>query len=532
MNQVEVKRRQIQYFSYALACINLWVFGKNIGNNGLGYLAAAVLVYSLFWVLTGKNLPDRMGRILRGRNARGQYRNASRMRKNMMLFQVVEGILATVLCMTLGWLLLEKVFRVPYGSMILWILSPALFFRCIQSVLLGCFQSEGSELPTAVSSVLRQVFFLGLGLLFLGIFKTYGAKVSLLLKREDFTSMYGCMGIALGMLISEVLVLLFVLVIYRGSMSGRREAENDRREADSFFLQLRALFLSMGGDILRDLLLLLPLWIGLLLFQKNSEDIYASVSVYGIFLGRYFVTMLLPAVIFCAGILPGTARIGSHLRKKEERYAKTGFQAGIQGAMVHGLFFTALMAVLAAPLGQTVDAASGTVSGELFTMGSSFFLWSLLLFYFSEILENRGEKHLLLAGYGILDIVSIIALVVLMNTETSAKALVLSLVLGSAAGAVTLGILACLRMKIWPDLLRAFAIPAGSCCVCGLLAFGLEKVFLPHLGAVVTLLLELVITGLVYWFLLLLLRCFREQDFAYISGGKFLRTFGKMFRLL
>ena len=96
MNQVEVKRRQIQSFSYVLACINIWVFGKSIGDNGLGYLAAAVLVFALFWVLTGKNLPDRMGRMLRGRNARGQYRNVSRMRKNMMLLQIAEGLLGTV----------------------------------------------------------------------------------------------------------------------------------------------------------------------------------------------------------------------------------------------------------------------------------------------------------------------------------------------------------------------------------------------------------------------------------------------------
>ena len=46
MNQVEVKRRQIQSFSYVLACINIWVFGKSIGDNGLGYLAAAVLVFA------------------------------------------------------------------------------------------------------------------------------------------------------------------------------------------------------------------------------------------------------------------------------------------------------------------------------------------------------------------------------------------------------------------------------------------------------------------------------------------------------
>ena len=219
----------------------------------------------LFWYLpcSGKNLPDRMGRMLRGRNARGQYRNVSRMRKNMMLFQIAEGLLGTVLCMSLGWILLEKVFLVPYGSMILWILSPALFLRCIQSVFLGYFQSEGSEMPSAVSSVLRQVFFLGLGLVFLGIFRNYGEKVSLLLKRTDFTSMYGAMGIAVGMLLSEVLVLLFVFVIYRGSMAGRREVESGMKGTDSFSSQLRTLLIPMGGDILRDMFLLLPLWIGL-----------------------------------------------------------------------------------------------------------------------------------------------------------------------------------------------------------------------------------------------------------------------------
>lgn len=532
MNQVEVKRRQIQYFSYILACINIWIFGKSVGNNGLGYLAAALLVYALFWVLTGKNLPDRMGRMLRGRNAKGQYRNVSRMRRNIMLFQIGAGILGTFLCMTLGWLLLEKVFQVPYGSMILWILSPALLLRCIQSVFLGYFQSEGSEMPSAVSGVLRQVFFLGLGLLFLGIFKTYGEKVSLLLKREDFTSMYGCMGIALGMLITEVLVLLFVFVIYRGSMSRRRETESGMKGTDSFSAQLRTLLLNMGGDMLKDLLLLLPFWIGLLLFQKRSADIYASVAAYGIFSGRYFMTILLPAAIFCAGILPGVARIGSHIRKKEERYAKTAFQAGMQGALVHGLFFTALIAVLATPLGQAVDTAAGTALGAQFTVGSSLLLWLLLLFYFSETLEIRGEKYLVYAGYGILDIVSILSLLVLLNTGNTTTALPLSLVLGTAAGAVTLGVLTCLRMKAWPDLLRALAIPAGSCCGCGLLAFGLEKIMLPHLGAVVTVLLELVITGLVYWFLLLLLRCFRGQDFVYLPGGKLLRAFGKRFRLL
>lgn len=532
MNQVEVKRRQIQSFSYVLACINIWVFGKRIGDNGLGYLAAAVLVYALFWVLTGKNMADRMGRMLRGKNAKGQYRNVSKLRKNMMAFQVVEGILGTILCMSLGWVLLEKVFLVPYGSMILWILSPALFLRCIQSVFLGYFQSEGSELPSAISSVLRQVFSLGLGLLFLGIFGSYGEKVSLLLKRTDFTSMYGAMGIALGMLLAEVLVLLFAFVIYRGSMAGRRDAESGRKGTDPFFSQLRTLMIPVSGDMLRDLLLLLPLWMGLLFFQKRATDIYASISAYGVFSGRYLTMILLLAAIIGAGSLSGIARIGSHIRKKEERYAKTAFQAGIQGAVVHGFFFTALMAVLATPLSQALDlSAAATLTGA-FTTGSSLVLWLLLLFYFSELLEMRGEKHLLFIGYGIMDIVSIVALVIFLNAGNTITALPLSLVLGAAVGSLVLGVLTCLRMKAWPDLLRTLAIPAGSCCACGLLAFGLEKLCLPHLGAVVTVLLELVITGVLYWFFLLLLRSFRGQDLTYVPGGKGFRALGKALRLL
>ncbi|MFQ8980685.1 MAG: hypothetical protein ACLR6I_09200 [Waltera sp.] len=204
--------------------------------------------------------------------------------------------------------------------------------------------------------------------------------------------MYGAMGIAVGMLLSEVLVLLFVFVIYRGSMAGRREAESGMKGTDSFSSQLRTLLIPMGGDILRDMFLLLPLWIGLLFFQKRSADIYASVSAYGIFVGRYLITILMPVAILSAGILPGVARTGSHIRKKEERYARTAFQAGVQGTVVHGFFFTAWIAVLATPLSQALDKSAEMALTGLFTTGSSLILWLLLLFYFSEILELRGKS--------------------------------------------------------------------------------------------------------------------------------------------
>lgn len=244
------------------------------------------------------------------------------MRRNMMIFQIAAGLVGAVLCAALGYFVLEKAFRIPYGSMILWILCPALILRCMQSVLLGIFQSEGSEMPSAVSAILRQVFYFGLGLLFLGIFRTYGEKVSLLLKKDDFTAMYGAMGVALGIVISEVLVLIFVFVIYQGSASGRRESEIGMKGTDTFFSQVRVLLFSMGGDIIGDLLLYLPLWTGLVLFEKNAADIYAAADSYGVFIGRYLDTMLLVVVLLCMGILPGVAKAGAHIRKKKNAMPK------------------------------------------------------------------------------------------------------------------------------------------------------------------------------------------------------------------
>lgn len=53
------KKKTDTVFSYCLAGINVWVFGKKLGNNGLAYLAAAFLVFCFFGYL-----PVKMSRIV------------------------------------------------------------------------------------------------------------------------------------------------------------------------------------------------------------------------------------------------------------------------------------------------------------------------------------------------------------------------------------------------------------------------------------------------------------------------------------
>lgn len=127
---------------------------------------------------------------------------------------------------------------------------------------------------------------------------------------------------------------------------------------------------------------------------------------------------------------------------------------------------------------------------------------------------------------------SIVILLILLNTGNTTTALSLSLVLGTAAGGIVLGH-TCLPSN--EDLAGSVADTGNSrrklLCL-RIAGFWAGEDLPAHLGAMVTVLLELVITGAVYWFLLLMLRSFRGQDLNYVPGGKVLRAFGKTLRLL
>ena len=160
MNRAEIKRRQIQLITFVLGLVNLWIFGKKISDAGVAYLVAALFSLSFVWALTAWPVSDVLGRILRSRSAKGQYKNAEKMRKCIMIFQGILGAVFSVILFACAGFLADKVWHLPYCKSLIMVLAPVLLFRTVNAVLLGIFQGEGNELPTALSGLLRQVFIL------------------------------------------------------------------------------------------------------------------------------------------------------------------------------------------------------------------------------------------------------------------------------------------------------------------------------------------------------------------------------------
>lgn len=530
MNQVEVKRRQIEIFSDIIGLINICIWGKTLGNNGIAYLVIAWEGFAILNTLTAGSLSDTLGRMLRARNTKGQYKNTINIRKKVFMLEGGIGIVCSILFALCAGLIAEKIFKVPYSSFIMTLLAPVLLLRIISSMLIGFFQGEGTELPAAAAALLRQILLLGFGLLFVNILGNYGAKVSSLLGDEAYTAMYGGAGIAVAEILTEVLIVLFLGLITFGSRRSRLKKESEgMKQTDSFVSIVQILYGSMGIMMLISLFEQLPVWLGTIFYRKSAEDIGSFAQNYGLFAGNYFVICGIPTLLVFIVLLPPAVKTAGAFRKEDYRSAKMMFQSGLHIGMVHALFAAIYVGIMAGQLSGSFCETGADLAADMLRYGSAMILFTALFFYFSRLLQLCGKKYHLLGVLGLVNILFVIVLSVLLhNGKAGVLALIYAYMLSVGSGCIMLGFLCFRLLHGGADWLQVIAIPAGAACVAGLFCMLLGKLFTPHLGNFATAFVCLVLSAVVYWVILLLFRNFKEQELKHMPGGRLILAAGQI----
>lgn len=529
MNQAERMRRQIELIAVVIGFINILIFGYIVGNNGIAYLSIAYTSVSLVGAFVSGGVSDTLGKMLRVRNGKGQYRNVLCIRKRVLILQGFLGALCGIGFAAGAGALAQRLFEVPYVTLLFLLLAPTLLLRGISAVLIGFFQGEGTELPGAVAAPLRQIILLGLGLLFANIFKEYGRKVSDLLGQTAYTAMYGGVGIVVAMLLAELFVLGFLCVVLLGGRRSIREKQKDgMKQTDSWFHTVRVLYSAMWIPITLRILEMLPAWIGILFYGKSMADKSVYAENLGMLFGKYLVLCGIVVLLFGVLVFGVNTRTINALKKDDIRSAKAMFQSGLHLVLVNGIFGAVFVAVAAPWLSNMLGGTGTDVLTDLFRYGSVIVLFGLLYFYFSGLLLYTGKKYYLLGVTAVADVVFILLVTVLLN---AGKAGILSLVYGAIAafvlGSLLLGFLCCKLLHVGMEWLQVLAIPAGAAAVVGLVCMLLGKGLFPHLGGWVTVLVCLVLALLMYWAILLLARSFREQELKYMPGGRLIHAAGR-----
>lgn len=280
MKQQEIKRKQIICYTYVIGLLGMIGMGKILGDVGLAYLAAAFWGISLFMLLVTFGVSDVIARLQRNRRNKGQFKGAARMRRQFLLLQGVVGVVLSLALFLLADPLARNVFRVPQSVSAMRALAPVILIQALETALLGYFLGSGSYMPSLVSAVLRQGFFLVFGSLLGRRLADYGGKVSNLLKDSSYSGMYGALGVALAILLTELLVFLFLFIVY---MVSDRKADEQRsqeglRRTESMGDIVRVFFGALWQGTCTALLVLLPFVLGAIFYLRSASSLTSSVS--------------------------------------------------------------------------------------------------------------------------------------------------------------------------------------------------------------------------------------------------------------
>lgn len=531
MNQTEAKRRQAEAVANILTLITIYILGRLVGDNGITYMAVAAEVCALLWTALSGSLSDALGKMLRSRRNKGQYKNAAKLRTAAMLFHGVLGLAGSLVLFLLAGQIAEGLFRVSYSALILTALAPIVLLRTVSAVLTGYFQGEGSELPRAASGILRQVLILGFGLLFCNIAKGYGEKVSSLLRQDNFTAMYGGVGIAAAVCLAELFVILFLFVILKGNRRAETGAKQESMySTDTVWDCVRYLYYGRWPQFATGFLLFLPLPLGMILLGRKAPDETAAALEYGAYAGRYLVVCGIAAALIFLMAVPVIVKVFQCFKRREGRLARNVFQSGVHICMVHGIYVSVFAAVMGSQAAGILCPENAELTERMLQGGSSVILCGALSFYFGRMLHATGKRYLVLLAVCAADIIFFAVTILSIG-----QAGILSLIYGGVAGlfifCILLGLFCYRQFRMSADWLGVVVVPLGAGAVTGLVCMLLGKAFTPHLGNLVTLIVEFVFSGALYWVILLLLRNFKEQELENIPGGRLIGALGQILRV-
>ncbi len=526
MSQIEVKNRQIMAFGGVLSAVTWFLLGNMIGDNGIAYFAVAAECFMILFSLTGLRLSEGISRVLRSRYVKGQYKNADRVKSSVLLFQSVIGVLCGLLLFILAPVLAGKLFLVPYATLALRILAPALTVRVLTQIFLGYFQGSGIHMPTMIIHFLRQILYLVFSLLFVRMLYDYGDKVKPLLRDDCLPSMYGAAGMAIAVCVSELLLLLFVVFMYLISRNAFARHQEGLRNTESFYGAVGSLYGSMSPYVICEFLSRLPLWIGLFFFMKHTQNDGSAVISFGKYYGKYLVLCTV-LILICGSFLDMLSlKTARAVRKGEQRYMKELFGTGLHMGVVIVLYPVVFLTVMSTQVSHLMEKTKGEPGelGRMFLIGSVMILFSVLAVYFSSTLVYMNKIKFVVLGLLVSAVVFTIFVIVFCSAPKNG---IYGFIYASMISQLTLCVVTggylirMLRVKF--DFLYWICIPAGASAVSGLFCFFLGKYMTPHMGYSVTVSVGFLVGLLLYWILLIALRSFRSQELDAFSGGFLIR---------
>ncbi len=289
-----------------------------IGDEGNGYYGAAYAVYTIVLLISSYSIPSAMAKIISGKLAVKEYKNAHRIFKLALVYVSVVGFIGG-LVLFFG----ADILAAGRSATVLRFYAPTIFIFGFLGVLRGYFQAHRTLIPTSISQLLEQIF---------NAIVSVGAALILtnLAGNEDPSkrAMYGAIGSAMGTGAGVIAALIFMFGVYRynrGTIKRRIESDNSELMPDREIFKLIVMIVTpfiLSTAVYNVSTFLNSTLFSRILMHVRHLDESAVASMYGIFNRKAMAITNLPIAFASAAAAAMIPEISTHFAKGDKEEAK------------------------------------------------------------------------------------------------------------------------------------------------------------------------------------------------------------------
>ncbi len=490
---------------------------NTIGLIGTSYYDTAYPYYSWLLVISSSGLPTAISKMVSERVTLGDYRGAHRVFTTAMQILCCIGLLTSIL-MFFGSDYIARLHMLPEAAYCFKALAPALFFVALMCAYRGYMQGMQQMVPTAISQVVEQVGKLAVGL-------------TLAFMLLDAGPEYAAMGALIGVTVSELLALIYVMLSYRRrwpKIRARLE-RSVRREAEPVAARLMAIALpiTIGASIsplasVVDSALIIRILLKLGYAKETAQTAFS--------LMRTNVATLtnMPGVLTMALAMSLVPAISAFSAKRDHAGVQDTARLGLKLALIIGLPCAVGLFVLASPilamLYPNLTEGELTLAVDLMHTSSIGVIFLSLVQSMTGVIQGMGKPNVPVFNLFIGFVLKVASLLALMNIpQINIQGAAVSTVVCYAFAGIADTIYVIRRAKLRLGLVDVLLKPVLSSGVMGFVVFmiysfmqEMEHQVLPTLAAVA-------VGVFAYGVMAIYFRFFSREELAYIPGGQRIR---------
>lgn len=215
-----------------------------IGRESFACFQFAQNAYFILLMIASFSIPQAVSKIMSERIAFKRYRDAQRVFKGALLYAVIAGGIAALVCIFGASILVPD--NMANARLALQMLAPTIFVSGILGVFRGYFQAYRNMLPTSISQILEQIAVATVALLASGFIVRHFANAG-----EDTLQRWSAAGATMGTGAGVCTAFLFMLFVYRvNHKTIAKKIKNDRVSVNESYRFIMKIILLIAAPII------------------------------------------------------------------------------------------------------------------------------------------------------------------------------------------------------------------------------------------------------------------------------------------